>query len=232
MHYEHIIEINNLKKNFASKKIFHNFHLSLQRSQVYGIVGPNGCGKTTLLKLICGLILPDMGTIEVCGYNIRKSRSKVMPKIGVVLEGSRNLYWRLSGWQNLVYFGGLRGVFGQTLRKNGEALLKELQLWEEKDELVQNYSRGMQQKLAIICSFISNPELLILDEPTLALDSSSQEVFEEWIKKITQDKKKTVVITSHQHAMLEKICSQVITLPVELEPTFENEIKLTEPINV
>lgn len=232
MEYEDVIKINHLKKDFASKKIFHNFNLSLQRGQVYGIVGPNGCGKTTLLKLICGLVVPDMGTIEVCGYNIQKSRSKVMPKIGVVLEGSRNLYWRLSGWQNLVYFGGLKGVFGQKLRKSGEPLLKELQLWKEKDELVQSYSRGMQQKLAIICSFISNPELFILDEPTLALDSSSQEVFEKWVKKITQDKKKTVVITSHQHAMLEKICSQVITLPFELEGIFENEAKLNESINV
>lgn len=232
MHYESIIKISNLKKKFASRKLFHNFNLSLQRGQVYGFVGPNGCGKTTLLKLICGLILPDKGTIEVCGYNIQKFRSKVMPKIGVVLEGSRNLYWRLSGWQNLVYFGGLRGVFGQTLRKNGEILLKELQLWEAKDELVQSYSRGMQQKLAIICAFISEPELLILDEPTLALDSSSQEIIEDWVKKIIQKKKKTVVITSHQYPMLEKLCSQVLPLPVDLKSILKDSIKLNESINV
>ena len=109
MSYENIIKIRKLKKKLASKELFQNFDFSLLAGQSLGIVGPNGCGKTTLLKLVCGIISPDQGTIEVCGHNIQKYRSKVMPKIGVVLEGSRNLYWRLSGWQNLVYFGGLRG---------------------------------------------------------------------------------------------------------------------------
>ncbi len=210
--HDPIVKINNLKKTISSRLLFQHFDLFLYKGQVHGIMGPNGSGKTTLLKLMCGLILPDAGTIEILGYDIQKSRMQVMPKIGVVLEGSRNLYWRLSGWQNLVYFGGLRGIFRQTLHVKGEELFKELNLWDVKDEPVQNFSRGMQQKLAIVCAFISEPELLILDEPFLALDTCSQEVIEQWIKKMTQEKGKTVVITSHQHPMIGNLCHRVITL--------------------
>lgn len=217
MNYDPVIKICNLKKVLSSKQLFQNFNLSLHEGQTYGIVGPNGSGKTTLLKLICGLILPDKGTIEICGYDIQKSRIKVMEKIGAVFEGSRNLYWRLSGWQNLIYFGGLRGVFGRALRTNAEILLKELKLWNAKDTPVQNFSRGMQQKLAIICAFISDPDLLILDEPTLALDSSSQKIFAQWIERITQEKGKTVIMTSHQHHTVKSLCHQVITLTPRLQ---------------
>lgn len=223
MYHDPIIRIQNLRKSFSSKQLFQNFTVSFQKGLVSGITGPNGSGKTTFLKLICGLIQPDEGSIEILGHQMPKQRMKVMPRIGVVLEGSRNLYWRLSGWENLVYFGGLRGVFGKTLRTKGEILFKELQLWDVKDALTQTYSRGMQQKLAIICAFISEPDLLILDEPTLSLDKPSQEIIESWIKKISIEKTKTVLLTSHQEEMMEKVCQSIISLkPNTLHSSQEN----------
>ena len=228
MCHEPVIRIQNLRKSFSSKQLFQNLTVSFHKGLVSGIVGPNGSGKTTFLKLICGLIQPDEGIIEILGCQIPKQRMKIMPRIGVVLEGSRNLYWRLSGWENFVYFGGLRGVFGKSLCTKGEMLFKELQLWDIKDELTQTYSRGMQQKLAIICAFISEPDLLILDEPTLALDKPSQEIIESWIKKISVRKGKTVLLTSHQEEIMGNVCQKMISLNSALG-SVKNPLKTNEP---
>lgn len=231
MYHDPIVCIQNLRQSFSSKQLFQNFTVSFQKGLVSGVIGPNGSGKTTLLKLICGLIQPDEGIIEILGCRMPQERIKITPRMGVVLEGSRSLYWRLSGWENFVYFGGLRGVFGKTLRTKGEILFKDLQLWDVKDALAQTYSRGMQQKLAIICAFVSEPDLLILDEPTLSLDKLSQEIIECWIKKISIEKGKTVLLTSHQEGIMEQVCQKIISL--RPNSTLEdNPLKISKPANI
>jgi ABC-2 type transport system ATP-binding protein len=205
-----IVKIKNLKKSFGSKQLFYELTLTIFRG-ITGLLGPNGSGKTTLLKIISGLISPDEGKIEVMGYDIQRNRSKIMPHIAIVLEGSRNLYWRLSGIQNLIYFGGLRGVFGATLQERSEILLKEFDLWKVKDLPTQDYSRGMQQKLALTAAWLSEPDLLILDEPTLALDVQSHKILEKLIAE-RAERGKSILITGHQHEFLKTICSQFIEL--------------------
>lgn len=219
MHSEPVISITNVSKAYSHhslpngyKSIFKDFSIHLRYGEITGIIGPNGSGKTTLLKLICGLITPDDGSISVLGRNLRHSQSSIMKEIGIVLEGSRNLYWRLSAWQNLLYFGGLKGIFGRDAKMAAEKLLKGLQLWDVRHQLVQSFSRGMQQKLAIACAFISDPTIILLDEPSLGLDAESQDIIENWIQDAANEYNKTIVITSHHTDMIERLCHRVLVL--------------------
>lgn len=208
------IEITNLSKMYTRRKgqaiyAVKNLSLAVPRGQVFGFLGANGAGKTTTIKMICGLITPNSGRILVNGYDVARERSKAMRQIGVVLEGTRNVYWRLTVWQNLMYFGRLKGVWGQALTMRAESLLRDLELWERRNDVVRTFSRGMQQKLAIACSLIAAPPIVLLDEPTLGLDIRASRTVKEWVKKLAQEQGKTVILTTHQLDMAQDLCDRV-----------------------
>src|SRR5581483_11741726 len=132
-------------------------NLVVEAGQVFGFLGANGAGKTTTIKMMCGLIAPTTGQVRIGGYDVSRERSAAMRQIGAVLEGTRNIYWRLTAWQNLMYFGHLKGSVGKELKARAEALLRELDLWERRNDTLRTFSRGMQQKVAIACALIGNP---------------------------------------------------------------------------
>jgi ABC-2 type transport system ATP-binding protein len=111
--------------------------------QVVGLLGPNGAGKTTVIKMISGLVTPTSGTIRLGGYDVARQRSRAVRQIGAVLEGSRNVYWPLSAWDNLMYFGRLKGLSGSEIKPRAQRLLTDLGLWDRRHEPVGSYSRGM-----------------------------------------------------------------------------------------
>src|SRR5919199_2900322 len=106
--------------------------LAVPAGQLFGFLGPNGAGKTTTIKMLCGLITPDGGQVRLNGYDVQRQRGAAMRQIGAVLEGTRNVHWRLSAWQNLQYFGGIKGCAGTAVRARAEALLRDLDLWERR----------------------------------------------------------------------------------------------------
>ncbi|HLI41993.1 MAG TPA: ABC transporter ATP-binding protein [Streptosporangiaceae bacterium] len=111
-----------------------------------GLLGPNGAGKTTTIKMACGLIVPTAGTIRLNGYDVGRQRADAVRQIGAVLEGSRNVYWPLTAWQNLMYFGKLKGLRAAEVKPRAQRLLADLGLGQRRNETVGSYSRGMQQK--------------------------------------------------------------------------------------
>src|SRR6266508_69921 len=149
--------------------------------EVAGLLGPNGAGKTTIIKMICGLILPSAGTIRLNRYDVARQRAAAVRQIGAVLEGSRNVYWPLSAWQNLLYFGRLKGLRAAEIKPRAERLLTDLDLWDRRDETVGSFSRGMQQTVAIAAALITDPPIILLDEPTLGLDVEAARTVREWI---------------------------------------------------
>lgn len=183
--------------------------LSIPKGQILGFLGANGAGKTTTIKMICGLIIPSSGSVQVNGYNLAREHSAVMQQIGAVLEGTRNIYWRLSPWQNLRYFGHLKGYRGKELKTRAEQLLRELDLWERRDDPIRMFSRGMQQKVAIACALIADPPIVLLDEPTLGLDIQAARTVKEWIHLLARERGKTVVLTTHQLDMAQELCDYV-----------------------
>lgn len=186
-------------------------HLSLavEPGQVFGFLGANGAGKTTTIKMICGLIIPTTGTITVEGYDLAHQRGAVMGQIGAVLEGTRNVHWRLSAWNNLMYAGGLKKCFGKPLRQRAEQLLRELDLWDRRNDPIRLFSRGMQQKVAIACALVSDPAIVLLDEPTLGLDVQAARTVKEWIARLVKEQRKTVILTTHQLDIAQDLCEHV-----------------------
>jgi ABC-2 type transport system ATP-binding protein len=208
------IEIESLTKDYGSKRgrsvrAVDRLTLSVPRGQVFGLLGPNGAGKTTTIKLLCGLVTPTAGSVRLNGYDVRRQRSQAVLQLGAVLEGGRNVYWSLSAWQNLLYFGRLKGLSGEEIKPRAERLLRDLGLWDVRHGSVGGFSRGMQQKVAVAAALITDPPILLLDEPTIGLDVEAARTVKDWIVRLAHEEGKTVVLTTHQLDMAQELCDRV-----------------------
>jgi ABC-2 type transport system ATP-binding protein len=208
------IHVYNLSKTYHHRKgeaieAVRNVNLAIPAGQVFGFLGPNGAGKTTTIKMICTLITPTSGSVTLNGIDVARKHRSAMLQTGAVLEGTRNVHWALSAWDNLLYFGHLKGMVGSPLRSRAEWLLKELDLWDRRCDLVRTFSRGMQQKVAIASALINDPPIILLDEPTLGLDVQASRVVKTLVTQLVQDYGKTVVLTTHQLDMAQDLCQQV-----------------------
>jgi ABC-2 type transport system ATP-binding protein len=176
--------------------------LSIPRGEIFGLLGPNGAGKTTTIKMLAGLITPDSGEITFPAWGRR-------PPLGAVLEGSRNLYWRLSPWENIRYFGEVKGVPWRQLRRQADELMELFGIADKRHRPAQTLSRGQQQKLAVVLAFLGDPDLLLLDEPTLGLDVASSLTIQRLLMKLCRERGLTIVVTTHQMDVAEAICRRV-----------------------
>jgi ABC-2 type transport system ATP-binding protein len=179
---------------------------------VIGLLGPNGAGKTTTIKMACGLIVPTAGTIRLNGYDVGRQRADAVRQIGAVLEGSRNVYWPLTAWQNLMYFGKLKGLRAAEVKPRAQRLLADLGLGQRRNETVGSYSRGMQQKVAIAAALITDPPILLLDEPTIGLDVEAARTVKDWIAHLAADEGKTIVLTTHQLPIVQELADRIAVI--------------------
>lgn len=186
--------------------------LAVPWGQVIGLLGPNGAGKTTIIKMTAGLITPTSGTVRIGGRDIHRERAKAVRLIGAVLEGSRNVYWPMSAWENLMYFGRLKGLRGAEIEPRAKRLLTELGLAERRHQIVGGFSRGMQQKVAVAAALISDPQILLLDEPTLGLDVEAARAFKDWIIRLARDEAKTIVLTTHQLQVAQELSDRIAVI--------------------
>jgi ABC-2 type transport system ATP-binding protein len=186
--------------------------LRIAAGEVLALLGPNGAGKTTTIKMLCGLVSPTSGTARVLGHDVTRQRRQAVRRIGAVLEGSRNVYWSLSAWQNLLYFGRLKGLRATEIKPRAERLLYELGLWERRGELVGSYSRGMQQKVAVAAALVTDPPVVLLDEPTIGLDVEAARTVKDWVRRLAREQGKTVLLSTHQLAMAEELADRVAVI--------------------
>lgn len=205
------VKVINLSKNFGNHSLFHDTNFSLLAGEIVGLSGKNGVGKTTFIKLLCGLIYPDSGQIFINGVDIRKNRTKWMEDVGTLLEGSRSLHWRLSAFQNFIYFAGLKKIFGRKAIIQADKFLKLFDLWDVKCKKVETFSFGMKQRLALACSVAHSPSIVLLDEPTSGLDAISSEILENYIKLLSEENK-TVLLASHDHEMIHRLSTKKLKI--------------------
>src|SRR5919197_1800726 len=206
------IELSGLSKTYRELVAVDDVTLTVPPGTVLGLLGPNGAGKTTTIKMIAGLIVPSAGRIRLSGFDVARQRSQAVRQIGAVLEGSRNVYWPLSAWQNLLYFGRLKGLRGTEIKPRAQQLLTDLELWERRHEPVGSFSRGMQQKVAIAAALITDPAILLLDEPTIGLDVEAARTVKDWIAHLARDQGKTILLTTHQLPIAQELAGRIAVI--------------------
>lgn len=206
-----ILEAQHLQKTYRAqgKKLtaVRDVSLTIANGEVLAFLGTNGAGKTTTIKMIAGLILPDSGRVLIAGQDPHQHR-KTLRSVGAVLEGNRNVYWRLTPAENLEYFGVLRGLSQRVARQRSVILLDRFGLMDKQRTLVQQLSRGMQQKLAIAVALIHDPQLLLLDEPTLGLDVEATENVKQLVREIAAEGR-AILLTTHQLHIAEELSDRV-----------------------
>lgn len=210
------VEVKDLKKSYKKRKTKEKIEavkgisFQVKKGEVVGLLGPNGAGKTTLIKMMCGLLIPDSGSCFVNGYDMKNQRLKALEHISVVLEGNRNLYWRLTVRENLEYFAGNRGFSRNEVSNKINELLERLNLKEKENEMVNTLSRGMQQKTSIAVALLSNTDVIYLDEPTLGLDIETSYEIRKLLKSIAVQEEKTIIISTHDMPVVQEVCDRVI----------------------
>lgn len=208
-----MLEVKNVSKEYKTNhtilKAVNNVSLTVQDTEVIGFLGSNGAGKTTLVKMISNLISPTSGTILLNGEDVHKNDAIAQKHIGTMLEGARNVYNFLSIEDNITYFHLLNQLDKDKTEQRFCELLDIFSLNDKRHEIVSRLSRGMQQKVAIMVSVLKDPEVLILDEPTLGLDISSQLKMRDFLKDLSRYRKKTLIICTHDVALAENVCDKV-----------------------
>jgi ABC-2 type transport system ATP-binding protein len=182
--------------------------LDVQTGEIFGLLGPNGAGKTTLIKIITTLLLPTSGEAWVNGYHIQKEENKVRASVGCMLMGERGLYWKLTGRENLEYFGALYHLSPPRRKQRAEEILGMLELADIADRTVETYSSGQKMNLAFGKALINDAPLLVLDEPTNTLDVPSASALRAIVRQLNQQGK-TIIYTTHIMAEAETLCDRV-----------------------
>ncbi|WP_333820172.1 ABC transporter ATP-binding protein [Ohtaekwangia sp.] len=201
-----------LRNPFKTEKFtaLEKCNLTISEGEKIAFLGSNGAGKTTLLKLIGGLLYPSQGNISIHGYNTQSHNVEARKNVGFVINEERSFYWRLTGRQNLAFFGALDNLKGQVLHEKISQLIDLVGLTRHADKLFAGYSSGMKQKLAIARGLLADPKILILDEPTRTLDPiATEEVKELIFKKIHSDRERTLLIATHNLDEAKALCSKI-----------------------
>jgi ABC-2 type transport system ATP-binding protein len=187
--------------------------LSIGQGEVFGLVGRNGQGKTTLIKSTCGLIEPSAGTVRVLGFDSVKQTLDIKRRVGLVNADERSFYFRLTGEQNLLFFARLLGLTDGEAQLRMRSLVPELELDDAIGRPFQEYSSGNKQRLSIARALLVDPPLLLLDEPTRSLDPISAQALRGTIRRwAARDLARTVLITTHNLGEVEALCARVAIL--------------------
>jgi ABC-2 type transport system ATP-binding protein len=182
--------------------------LDVRPGEIFGLLGPNGAGKTTLIKIISTLLLPTSGDAWVNGYHVTRQDNLVRASVGCMLMGERGLYWKLTGRENLEYFGALYHLSPPERKRRASQIIDLLKLGDIADRTVETYSSGQRMNLAFAKSLINDAPLLVLDEPTNTLDLPSASELRAVVRDLNA-KGKTVIYTTHIMVEAETLCNRV-----------------------
>ena len=199
-----MLQITNLTKQFKKIKAVDNISLEVQKGDIYGFLGPNGAGKTTSIRMIMGIIKPDIGSIKLNGSDINTINRK---KLGYLPE-DRGLYQKQNLSEILYYFGCLKGLDKKDSKNRANLWLERFYLDDQKGRKIEELSKGNQQKIQFIIALLHDPQLIILDEPFTGLDPVNQILLKEVIKE-KQEEGKTIIFSTHQMEQVERLCNNI-----------------------
>ncbi len=204
-----MIETENLTRQFGDLTAVDKLTLKVEEGEVFGFLGPNAAGKTTTVRMLCGLIAKTSGNAKVGGFSVDDPEDclKIRKMVGL-LPGDVGLYDSLSAYRNLDFYGKLYEVSPERREENIKKLLSLLGIWERRDHPVGTFSKGTKQKIAIARALIHDPELLFLDEPTANLDPEASKTVRDFVLDLKKEKR-TIFINTHNLSEAEKLCDRI-----------------------
>ena len=217
-HHKIAVRVEHLHKLFYSVQGFwrrtrkpvvavEDISFAIPRGQLFGMVGPNGAGKTTTVKMLSTLLLPTSGTARIFGFDL-KDTENIRPRIGFTFGGTKGLYSRLSGLDNLKYFAELYRLDPAIISRRIHELLEVVGLAGRKNDRVETYSNGMQQRLHLARALLHDPQLIFLDEPTVGIDPVGAREIRQLIKGLAE-RGTTILLTSHYMYEVEELCDRI-----------------------
>jgi ABC-2 type transport system ATP-binding protein len=203
-----IIQLKGLTKHYGSIKAVNDLNLDIYKGEIFGLLGPNGAGKTTAILMMLGLTEPTSGIATVCGHNATSDPIAVKKKVGYMPD-SVGFYGNMTALENLIYIGRLNGLPEDKLKKRSLEVLEIVGLSADKDKKTAAFSRGMKQRLGLADVLIKDPDVIILDEPTLGIDPTGVRDFLALIKQLSQQQGLTVLLSSHHLHHVQQVCDKV-----------------------
>ncbi len=205
---EPIIELQDLTKRYEGHTAVDGLHLTIGKGEVFGLLGPNGAGKSTTILMMLGLTEPTSGSVRVCGVDSTRNPLAVKKRVGYMPDDV-GFYDDRSGFENLVYTAQLNRTPRREAEERAAALIERVGLAHAGERPVGAYSRGMRQRLGLADVLIKQPEVIVLDEPTLGIDPEGVREFLELIRTLSRDEGLTVLLSSHHLHQVQQVCDRV-----------------------
>jgi ABC-2 type transport system ATP-binding protein len=192
---EPVLEVRGLTRRFGAFTAVSDLTFEVQRGEIFGFLGPNGAGKSTTIRMLCGVLAPSAGAARALGRNLFTEADQLRARMGYMSQKS-SLMTDLTVTENLSFFGGLYGLEGQRLASEVELRLREMQVWEQRDQLVAALSTGERQRVALASATLHRPEILFLDEPTSGVDPLRRRLFWEAMDELVAEGM-SILVTTH-----------------------------------
>lgn len=203
-----MIEVQQVTKQFGAFTALEDVSFRVEAGEVYGLLGENGAGKTTMMRMMATILRPTAGNIEVAGFSVIKEPNEVRRRIGILFGGDVGLYSRLTARENIAYFGSMYGMDRTAIEHRIKRLSQMLEMDSFLDRRVGPFSRGMKQKVAIARTLVHDPQVILLDEPTTGLDVTAANMFRQMIGTL-QAEGKTILFSSHNMGEIDKLCRRI-----------------------
>ncbi|NDJ86147.1 MAG: ABC transporter ATP-binding protein [Chloroflexi bacterium] len=202
-----MIEVQGLSKSFGEFRAVDNVTFSVEPGTVFALLGPNGAGKTTTIRMLTSILVPSTGWATVAGYDVVRDAPQVRASVGVLTE-QHGLYERMRGLEYLDFFGRIYRLEAAARRSRARSLMERFGLGNALDRRVGEYSKGMKQKLALVRALLHDPPVLLLDEPTSAMDPQSARLVRNAIKELRSDRR-TIILTTHNLSEAQELSDRV-----------------------
>jgi len=203
-----MIKVRNLTKKFNGFTAVDNISFKIKKGEIFAFLGPNGAGKTTTIKILTTLLNPTSGKVSLNGNDPTKNQDQARRSFGIVFQ-DQSLDDELTAYENMEFHGILYKMPKEIRRKRIEQLIKFVELWDRKDELVKKFSGGMKRRLEVARGLIHHPRMLFLDEPTLGLDPQTRSHIWNYIKDLNREEGMTIFFTTHYMEEAEKVAQKI-----------------------
>jgi ABC-2 type transport system ATP-binding protein len=228
-----MLEARDLWKSYGTNAAVSGVSLQVRAGEIVGLLGPNGAGKSTTVAMLCGLIAPDRGTVAIDGMEIGGDASEAKKRLGVVPQDIA-LYEELGALENLKLFGALYGLSGRRLEERAAAALELVGLADRRRARPSTFSGGMKRRLNIACALVHDPEVLLLDEPTVGIDPQSRNAIFDNLESL-RAQGKALLYTTHYMEEVERLCDRVVIVDhgrVIAADTLDALLALAPPVEV